>query len=97
MRIRLQDEGPDRFKVILPEENKNFPVGLVWKDMFSKQAWKIKFYFPVRGYDRNLENKTYDDFMKAAREIANCYVRNNFLLSHDNEEEYGFVWPDATD
>ena len=97
MRIRLQDEGEDKFKVILPEESKDFPVGLVWKDIFHSQSWKIKFYFPVYGYDRDLENRKYDDIMKAAREIANCYVRNNLLSSYNDEQEYGFIWPDASD
>ena len=45
MRIRLEKDGVDKFKVILPGQNKDFPVGIVWKDLFKGKGWKIKCYF----------------------------------------------------
>jgi len=99
MRIRLlEDDAPDKYKILLPDENKNFPIGLVWKDNFKTQGWKVKVYFPIysRSEQYDLERQIFDDFMKAARDVANCYKRNSNLSFYE-ENEYGFVWPDATD
>ena len=101
MRIRLLDDGIDRFKVFLPEKDENFPIGVVWKDPFSKRAWKNKAYFSLSSSDKHIESKTYDDFMKAARELAIYYERSMFFSSLENEDlfenPYNFSWDDASD
>lgn len=102
MRIRIQEDGIDKFKVYLPDENQEFPIGLVWKDPMLRGAWKSKAYFPMHSMDKYVEDKTYDDFMKAARELANTYNRNViFNDNNDNNDifdsDYNFSWHDASD
>ena len=100
MRIRLEEDGVDKFKVILPGQNKDFPIGIVWKDLFKGKIWKIKCYFPIYGLDSYVEKKTYDDFMKAARVLASTFKYNNPTNSCNLEEQentYDFSWSDATD
>lgn len=100
MRIRLEEDGVDKFKVILPGQNKDFPIGIVWKDLFKDRNWKIKCYFPIYGLDNYVEKKIYDDSMKAARALASTFKHNNPTNSYSYEEQestYDFLWPDATD
>ena len=97
MRIRLEEDGIDKFKVVLPGKNKDFPIGVIWKDPFRGKIWKTKPYFATYDKITYVEQKTYDDFMKAARALALQFERNNVMISFQEEEDYGLVWPDATD
>jgi len=79
-RIRLEPDGQDKYQVILPGINSDYPIGTIWIDNFQKPPkWKVKAYFPlyVRGLD--LEYRMYDDSMKAARELATFFRRSENL------------------
>ena len=97
MRIRLEEDGPSKFKIVLPGKNKNFPIGVIWKDPFHGKFWNTKAYFSTYGLDRFITEKTYDDIMKAARGLAAAFERNNVDISLEEEENYELMWPDATD
>jgi len=91
-RIRLEPDGHDRYQVILPGINSDYPIGAIWIDSFQKPPkWKAKAYFPlyIRGLD--LEYRTYDDSMKAARELAMFFRRNeNSTITRDDPFELYF-------
>jgi len=97
MRIRLEEDGPSKFKVVLPGKNKDFPIGVIWKDPFRGNVWKTKAYFSIYNLDMYVTEKIYDDVMKAARSLAAAFERNSTVISFKEEEDYGFIWPDATD
>jgi len=94
MRIRLQEDGIDRYKVYLPGKNNDFSIGLVWKDPF-KTVWKIKPYFSIyRIKSYKVKNETFDDFMRAARMLAKYYNENDSpFFNYDDD----FTWPSASD
>ena len=99
MRIRLEEDGIDKYKVYLPDQNREFPIGMVWKDPFYKGAWKVKAYFPMYGRDKQVTDKTYDDFMKAARELANTFDNNVVFAANKDlfDDDYSFSWDDGSD
>lgn len=92
MRIRLQEDGIDKYKVFLPGLNKDFPVGLVWKDIFKNNGWKIKIYFSLysKREQKDLESKIHNDFMKAARSLAAAYNKYNFVNNVEEEDIFNF-------
>ena len=96
MRIRLEDDGHDRFNIILPGLNKDFPIGVIWKDPFRKETWRTKRYFPIFGMSQYSEDQVYDDSMKAARALANLFNHNN-IVKFEEDEDYKLTWGDATD
>lgn len=94
MRIRLEEDGVDKFKVVLPDRNKDFPIGTVWKDIFSAGSWKAKAYFSIYKTYSSVEKQKFDDFMQAARALAKAYEDSHIDIF---EEDYGFEWPYGSD
>lgn len=75
-RIRLEPDGQDKYQVVLPGFNSEYPIGTIWIDNFQKPPkWKAKAYFPLHIRGLQLEHRTYDDSMKAARELASFFRR----------------------
>ena len=99
MRIRLEPDGLDKYKVILPGKNANYPIGVVFKDLFSKKGWQLKAYFMTMYKDDYVLNQTYDDSMIAARALAGIYNKIKTISSIEETDQFDFVWPDdaATD
>jgi hypothetical protein len=97
MRIRLEEDGIDKFKVVLPGKNKDLPIGEIWKKPFREKGWKTKPYFSVYAVDYESSSQIYSDSMKAARSLAVAFQRNSINWFSNNEEEQEFLWSDATD
>jgi hypothetical protein len=94
MRIRLEPDGLDKYKVILPGKNVDYPIGVVFKDLFSKKGWKIKAYFITMYKDDHIINQIFDDSMAAARALAVVYGRIG--TSREITDQFDFIWPDDT-
>ena len=99
MRIRLEPDGLNKYKVVLPGKNNNFPIGTVWKDPFKKGKWSLKAYFTTRFKDEHIIQQLFEDCMEAARTLANLYNKLSIITSREITEEFDFIWPDdaATD
>ena len=96
MRIRLEPDGQDNYKVVLPGENADYPIGLVWKDIFKKENWKIKAYFITSKRHDSILNKPYEDSMKAARNLADLFIRIENQRYVDFPDTYEFNWSDVS-
>ena len=96
MRIRLKPDGQDRYKVILPGKNGDYPIGVVWKDILKKSGWKIKPYFVTLYRNEHLLRKKYSDSMEAARKLAEMFNKMEMLSSQEitDKFEQQFPWPD---
>lgn len=85
-RIRLEPDGPDKYQVILPGLNSDYPIGTIWINKYKKPPkWKAKAYFPLYGQAVKLEYQTYDDSMKAARELAALFRRSEGLTIFNDD------------
>ena len=96
MRIRLEPDGLDKYKVILPGKNADYPIGVVFKELFSKKGWQIKAYFVTMYKDDYIINQIFDDSMDAARALANIYGRISRIASKEITDQFDFIWPDDT-
>ena len=94
MRIRLEPDGLDRYKVVLPGENSEYPIGLVWKDPMKKSGWCIKAYFMTMYKDDYIINDRYDDCMKAARKLAHLFDRINNAQNLEITDTFSYDWQD---
>ena len=96
MRIRLVPDGLDKYKIILPGRNADYPIGVVWKDPFKKNKWCLKAYFSTLYKDEEVITKKYTDSMVAARELARIYNRIKKLSSKEvTDKIYQLEWPDV--
>ena len=94
MRIRLEPDGIDKYKIVLPGKNANYPIGVVWKDPFKKGKWFIKAYFTTLFKDDSAFVKAYLDSMEAARVLARIYSRVERLSSKEiTDRIYQVGWP----
>ena len=99
MRIRLEPDGIDKYKIILPGRNNDFPIGAVWKDPFKGGRWRLKAYFTTMFKDEHIIEHIYDDSMRASRALAGIYQKLQLITSRETTDPFNFVWPDdiATD
>ena len=96
MRIRLEPDGIDKYKVILPGKNADYPIGVVFKELFSKKGWRLKAYFVTMFKDDYIINQIFDDSMDAARALAKVYDRIQTITSKEITDRFHFTWPDDT-
>ena len=94
MRIRLEPDGLDKYKVILPGKNADYPIGVVFKELFSKKGWRLKAYFVTMYKDDHILNQIYNDAMAGARALAGVYGRINTIASKEITDQFDFIWPD---
>ena len=89
-------DGNDRYKVVLPGKNSDYPVGVVWKDVLKKSGWKIKPYFVTLFRDDSSITRKYDDSMEAARKLAEMFNKMEYLNLKEVTDKYEqqFPWPD---
>ena len=89
-------DGDDRYKVILPGKNDNYPIGIIWKDVLKKSGWRIKPYFVTLFRDDSQLGQIYDDSMKAARKLAAIFNKMEYLNLKEVTDrfEQQFPWPD---
>ena len=94
MRIRLEPDGLDKYKVILPGKNADYPIGVVFKELFSKKGWRLKAYFVTMYKDDYILNQIFNDSMQGARALARVYGRIG--TSREITDQFDFIWPDDT-
>lgn len=75
MRIRLEPDGLNKFNVLLPGQNRDYPIGAIWQDPFRKGGWRLKSYFGISFRDDYILNQVFDDSMKAARALGTLYSK----------------------
>ena len=96
MRIRLEPDGLDKYKVILPGKNADYPIGVIFKEFFSKKGWQIKAFFITMYKDDYTINQIFNDSMDAARALASIYNQIQIADSKVITDQFDFVWPDDT-
>ena len=96
MRIRLQPDGIDKYKVVLPGKNTDYPIGTVFKEVFSKKGWQIKAYFTTMYKDDYILNQVFEDSISAARQLANVYDQFQVTSYGGTIDQFDFTWPDDT-
>jgi hypothetical protein len=97
VRIRLEPDGLNKFNILLPGQNRDYPIGVVWRDPFKKSGWRLKSYFITLFKDDHIVNQVYDDSMKAARALAALYNRIKYAGSYkDDMDVFDFMLPDDT-
>jgi len=91
-RIRLKQISHDKFDIILPGKNYDYPIGVTWKDPFNpKSKWKIKAHFQTMLRDDHIINQVFDSSMEGARILADMFCRLG-----EYEQALDFIWPDDT-
>ena len=94
-RLRLKPDGTDKFQIFIPGENRDYPIGTVWRQPFANPPkWKIKPYFMARVKDDPLLNHTYDDSVLAARALVDLYNHIEMISKMDITQPYEFIFPD---
>jgi len=89
-RIRLKPISHDKFDIIIPGKNNDYPIGIVWKDPLNlKSKWKIKPHFYTTLKEDSTINQVYDSSMEGARILSDMF---NQLGKY--EQTFDFVWPD---
>lgn len=96
MRIRLEPDGLDKYKIILPGKNADYPIGVVWKDMFKNTGWRLKAYFMTSFRDDHIIERVYDDSMSAARALAHIFKKIEKTSLLDKTDPFVAIWPDDT-
>ena len=96
MRIRLEPDGLNRYKIILPGKNNDFPIGLVYKDILKNTNWRLKAYFMTSFKEDHIIERVYDDSMTAARALARIYKKIEIISLQEKTDPFHVVWPDDT-
>jgi hypothetical protein len=96
MRIRLEPDGDNKYKIILPGCNRNYPIGVVSRYPFKKSGWRLKSYFIILLKDDPVLNQVFDDSMKAARALATLYTKVEKLSGYRTSDAFDFMLPDDT-
>tara|TARA_R110000824_G_scaffold111218_4_gene259582 strand:+ start:2643 stop:2948 length:306 start_codon:yes stop_codon:yes gene_type:complete len=98
MSIRLEPDGLNKFKILLPGKNRDYPIGVVWLNSFKKgTGWRLKSYFMTLFKDDHILNQVYDDSMKAARALATLYNRIGGNRAYEEDiDAFDFMLPDDT-
>lgn len=96
MRIRLEPDGANKYKIILPGKNAEFPIGIIWKDILNNKGWRLKAYFIASFVDDHIIERVYDDSMTGARALARLFEKIEMNSFRDATDPFDVAWPDDT-
>lgn len=89
MRIRLEPAGHEKFKIVLPNKNADYPIGVVWKDSLKSSGWRIKAFFMTLRSDDYIVDRLYDDCLSASRKLAVLFDQ---VSGHQKSDSVDFAY-----